>query len=101
MAKKSMVEREKKRTALIARLRNKREALRKAVANPDASYEEKMEAVVALQKLPRDSSPSRQRNRCGITGRPRGVYRKFGLARQKLREATMRGEVPGLKKASW
>ncbi|MGB0954752.1 MAG: 30S ribosomal protein S14 [Panacagrimonas sp.] len=101
MAKKSMVEREKKRAVLIARLSGKREALRKAVINPDASYEEKMEAVVALQKLPRDSSPSRKRNRCGVTGRPRGVYRKFGLARHKLREATMRGEVPGLKKASW
>jgi len=66
-----------------------------------SSYEEKAEAVIKLQKLPRDSSPSRQRNRCVLTGRPRGVYAKFGLGRNKLREATMRGDVPGLRKASW
>ena len=65
------------------------------------SYEEKMEAQAKLQKLPRDSSPSRQRSRCSLSGRPRGYYRKFGLGRNKLREATMRGDVPGLRKASW
>ena len=69
--------------------------------DPEASYEDKMEAQVKMQKLPRDSSPSRQRNRCSITGRPHGYYRKFGLSRIKLREAMMRGDVPGLTKASW
>jgi len=75
--------------------------LKKIVSNQSASFEEKMEAAVKLQKLPRDSSPARQRNRCAITGRSRGVYSKFGLGRNKLREATMRGDVPGLRKASW
>jgi len=69
--------------------------------DPDASYEAKMEASVKMQKLPRDSSPVRGRNRCALSGRPRGVYQKFGLGRNKLREATMRGDVPGLRKASW
>jgi len=75
--------------------------LKATIASEESSYDEKMEAVVALQKLPRDSSPSRGRNRCRITGRPHGVYRKFGLSRTKLREAAMRGDVPGLVKASW
>ncbi|HEX8777663.1 MAG TPA: 30S ribosomal protein S14, partial [Rhodanobacter sp.] len=66
-----------------------------------ASYEEKMEAQGKLQKLPRDASPTRQRTRCALTGRPRAVYAKFNLGRNKLREATMRGDVPGLRKASW
>ena len=101
MAKTSMVNREKKRAKLIKQHGAKREALKKTISSATASYEEKMEAAVKLQKLPRDSSKSRQRNRCGVTGRPRGVYAKFGLARHKLREAMMRGEVPGLKKASW
>ena len=79
----------------------KRAELKAIVANPKSSYEEKMEAQTKLQKLPRDASPVRQRNRCELTGRPRGVYRKFGLGRNKLREATMRGDVPGLRKASW
>jgi large subunit ribosomal protein L5 len=79
----------------------KRDALKKIISSQTASYEEKMEAVVKLQKLPRDSSESRQRNRCAITGRPRGVYAKFGLARNMLRKATMNGDVPGLRKASW
>jgi small subunit ribosomal protein S14 len=69
--------------------------------NPDLSMEELNELVVKLQKLPRDSSPVRQRNRCNLTGRPHGYYRKFGLGRNKLREATMRGDIPGLRKASW
>jgi small subunit ribosomal protein S14 len=101
MAKKSMIAREKKRTKLASRLQSKREALKATVASDESTYDEKMEAVVALQKLPRDSSPSRGRNRCRITGRPHGVYRKFGLSRTKLREAAMRGDVPGLVKASW
>jgi small subunit ribosomal protein S14 len=101
MAKTSMVNRETKREKLAKRHGAKRDALKKIISSETASYEEKMEAVVKLQKLPRDSSESRQRNRCALTGRPRGVYAKFGLARNKLREATMRGDVPGLRKASW
>jgi len=101
MAKKSMIAREKKRTKLASRYQAKREALKAIIASEESSYDEKMEAVVTLQKLPRDSSPSRGRNRCRITGRPHGVYRKFGLSRIKLREAAMRGDVPGLVKASW
>jgi small subunit ribosomal protein S14 len=101
MAKTNMINREVKRAKLAQRYAKKRAALKHIVSSPTASYEEKAAAVVALQKLPRDSSPCRQRNRCKLTGRPRGVYRKFGLARTKLREAAARGEVPGLKKASW
>ncbi len=101
MAKTSMVNRETKRTKLVKKHAVKRDALKKIVSSATASFEDKMEAVVKLQKLPRDSSPSRQRNRCAITGRSRGVYSKFGLGRNKLREATMRGDVPGLRKASW
>ncbi|MBX6421713.1 MAG: 30S ribosomal protein S14 [Sinobacteraceae bacterium] len=101
MAKTNMINREVKRAKLAQRYAKKREALKRIVSSPTASYEEKAAAVVALQKLPRDSSPCRQRKRCKLTGRPRGVYRKFGLARTKLREAAARGEVPGLKKASW
>jgi small subunit ribosomal protein S14 len=101
MAKVSMINREKKRTKLVAKYVAKRAALKAIIANPDVEFEEKQQAMFALQKLPRDSSPVRQRNRCQITGRPRGFYRKFGLSRNKLREATMRGDVPGLRKASW
>ncbi|MFT4248313.1 MAG: 30S ribosomal protein S14 [Pseudomonas sp.] len=101
MAKTSMVNRDIKREKLAKKYADKRAALKKIVSSQDASYEEKVEAATKLQKLPRDSSPSRQRNRCEISGRPRGVYRKFGLGRNKLREATMRGDVPGLRKASW
>jgi small subunit ribosomal protein S14 len=101
MAKTSMINRETKRAKLAKRYAAKRDALKKVVASPDASYEEKMDAATKLQKLPRDSSPSRQTSRCALTGRPRGVYAKFGLGRNKLREATMRGDVPGLRKASW
>lgn len=101
MAKTSMVNREIKRAKLYKRHGAKRAALQKVLKSQDASYEEKMAAQVKLQKLPRDSSASRQRNRCQLSGRPRGVYRKFGLGRNKLREATMRGDVPGLRKASW
>ena len=101
MAKKGMVNRERKRTKLVAKYANKRAELKRVIASESSSFEEKQEAVAKLQKLPRDSSPSRQRNRCAVTGRPRGVYSKFGLGRNKLREAAMNGEVPGLKKSSW
>ena len=101
MAKKSMIARESKRTKLVKQYADKREALRKTVSSEESTYDEKMEAMTALQQLPRDSSPARQRNRCRITGRPHGFYRKFGLSRNKLREAAMRGDVPGLVKASW
>jgi small subunit ribosomal protein S14 len=101
MAKTSMVNRDIKREKLAKKFADKRAALKKVISSQDASYEEKIKAVESLQKLPRDSSPSRQRNRCELSGRPRGVYRKFGLGRNKLREATMRGDVPGLRKASW
>ena len=101
MAKTSMVNREVKRTKLAKQYAAKREALKKIISSEGASYEEKMDAATKLQKLPRDSSPSRQVSRCVLTGRPKGVYSKFGLGRNKLREATMRGDVPGLRKASW
>ena len=101
MAKTSMVNRDIKREKLAKQYAAKRDALKKIISSQSASYEEKAEAVVKLQKLPRDSSPSRQRNRCELSGRPRGVYRKFGLGRNMLRKATMNGDVPGLRKASW
>lgn len=101
MAKKSMVNRELKRVKLAKRYGAKRVELKKVLVSATASYDEKMDAQAKLQKLPRDSSPTRQRNRCALSGRPRGFYRMFGLGRNKLREATMRGDVPGLRKASW
>ncbi|MBL4794217.1 MAG: 30S ribosomal protein S14 [Pseudomonadales bacterium] len=101
MAKVSMVEREKKRTKLVAKFAVKRKALQATIKSIESTDEERWEAQLKLQALPRDSSPSRRRNRCGLTGRPHGYYRKFGLSRNKLREAAMRGEVPGLVKASW
>jgi small subunit ribosomal protein S14 len=101
MAKRNMINREAKRIRLVARYAKKRAALKETIRNPGSTPEERFAAVEALQKMPRDSSKSRVRNRCKITGRSRGVYRKFGLARHKLREAAMRGEVPGLTKASW
>ncbi|MFM8341048.1 MAG: 30S ribosomal protein S14 [Methylomonas sp.] len=101
MAKKSMIAREAKRAQLIQKFDAKRNALKEIIRSPNASYEDKESAQLQLQKLPRDSSRSRLRNRCNLTGRPHGYYRKFGLSRNKLREATMRGDVPGLTKASW
>jgi len=101
MAKTSMVNRDVKRAKLAKQYAGKRDGLKKIIASVSSSYEEKAEAVIKLSKLPRDSSPCRQRNRCALTGRSRGVYAKFGLGRNKLREATMRGDVPGLRKASW
>ena len=101
MAKKSMIAREHKRTRLVAKYAAKRTAIKAVLNDDNASDEEKWDAQIALQKLPRDASPVRQQRRCQITGRPHGVYRKFGLCRNKLREAAMRGDVPGLVKASW
>ena len=101
MAKKSMIAREVKREKLVARYATKRAELKKIIRNLNTSDEERAAAVARLNSLPRDSSPSRQRKRCAITGRPHGVYRKFGLGRNKLREAAMNGEIPGLTKSSW
>ena len=101
MAKKSMIARENKRARTVARYAEKRATLKAILNNQGVSDEEKWDAQVALQKLPRDASPVRQQRRCQITGRPHGVYRKFGLCRNKLREAAMRGDVPGLVKSSW
>lgn len=101
MAKKSMVIRDVKRAALIAKYAARRAELRARAKNTRLSEGERAEAQVALQCLPRDSSASRLRNRCHLTGRPRGYYRKFGLGRSKLRDLMMRGEVPGVVKASW
>lgn len=101
MAKTSMINREAKRQKTVAKYAEKRAALKVIIANPKSTDEERWDAQVALQKQPRDASKSRIRNRCRITGRPHGVYRKFGLGRNKLREAAMRGDVPGLVKSSW
>jgi small subunit ribosomal protein S14 len=101
MAKKSMIARELKRTQTAKKYALKRAALKEIIASTTASDEDVWEAQISLQKLPRDASPTRQRRRCVLTGRPHGVYRKFGLCRNKLREAAMRGDVPGLVKASW
>ena len=101
MAKKSMIARDNKRAATIEKYAERRAALKARIKDPQLSMEETFAAVEELQKLPRDASPVRLRNRCSLTGRPRGYYRKFGLARNKLREAAMNGEVPGLVKSSW
>ncbi|MGI6408405.1 MAG: 30S ribosomal protein S14 [Gammaproteobacteria bacterium] len=101
MAKKSMINRELKRQRTVAKFAEKRAALKAVIANPNSTPEERWEAQIALQKQPRDASAARLRNRCRITGRPHGVYRKFGLGRNKLREAAMRGDIPGLVKSSW
>jgi small subunit ribosomal protein S14 len=101
MAKTSMVNRQKRREQIVKKYAAKRARLKEIIRDPKSGSAERDEAVATLQALPRDSSASRLRNRCQITGRPRGYYRKFGLSRTKLREATMRGEIPGLGKASW
>jgi small subunit ribosomal protein S14 len=101
MAKKSMVARENKRARTVAKYAAKRAKLKETIANVNATDDARWEAQIALQKLPRNASPVRQQRRCQITGRPHGVYRKFGLCRNKLREAAMRGDVPGLVKSSW
>jgi len=96
-----MVEREKRRARVVKKHATKRAKLKELIRSPRSSPEERVAAQAALQSMPRDASPSRQRNRCAITGRSRGVYRKFGLARVKIREVAARGEIPGLAKASW
>ncbi len=101
MAKKSMIQRELKRAKLVARQADKRAKLKAIIKNVNSSDDERAEAQAKLNALPRDGSPTRQRKRCSITGRPHGVYRKFGLGRNKLREGAMKGEIPGLTKASW
>lgn len=101
MAKKSMIMRELKRTKLVARYAVKRKELKAIIRNIHSSDDERRAAQEKLNAMPRDSSPTRQRARCAITGRPHGVYRKFGLGRNKLREGAMKGEIPGLTKASW
>ncbi|MFD1218029.1 MULTISPECIES: 30S ribosomal protein S14 [Microbulbifer] len=101
MAKKSMIAREDKRARTAAKYAEKRQELKAIIASTTTSDEEKWEAQLKLQQLPRDASPVRQQRRCRITGRPHAVYRKFGLCRNKLREAAMRGDVPGLVKSSW
>jgi len=101
MAKKSMIAREVKRAKTVQRYAAKRAVLKEIIQGPKSSEEDKQAAMLALQKMPRDASPVRMRNRCSITGRPKGYYRKFGLGRNKLREQTMAGNIPGLGKASW
>ena len=101
MAKLCMLEREKRRTQSVKKHAARRKALKALIISAKAGMEERLDAARKLNKLPRDSSPSRQHNRCKLTGRPHGYYRKFGLGRNKLREAAMRGDVPGLVKASW
>ena len=101
MAKTSMIMREKKREKLVKQHAAKRAKLREIISSPKSTDDEREDAQRKLQSLPRDSASSRMRNRCAITGRPRGVYRKFGLGRTKLRESTMRGDIPGFRKASW
>jgi len=101
MAKQSMIEREKKRAKVVAKFAIKRDALKKASVDMAKSYEERMAAMEGLAALPRNASPVRQRNRCRLTGRPHGVYKKFGLSRNMLRELAMQGDIPGLRKASW
>ena len=101
MTRKALVQRELKRVKTVERFAQKRAVLKKIINDSNASYEEKNEARTKLQKLPRNASPSRLRNRCAISGRPKGFYRKFGLGRNKLREEAMKGNIPGLHKASW
>lgn len=101
MAKKSMIARDQQRIKIAARFSAKRAAIKDVINDRRASAEQIDEALRKLQKLPRDASPTRQQRRCRVSGRPHAVYRKFGLSRIKLREAVMRGDVPGVVKASW
>ncbi len=101
MAKMSMINRELKRTKMVAKFAEQRATLKAVISDVKVSDEDRLAAILKLQSLPRDSSPVRQRNRCGLTGRPHGYFRKFGLARNKLRELVMQGDVPGVVKASW
>lgn len=101
MAKTSMIERETKRAKTVAKYAEKRVELKAIIRNPNTSDEDRWNAQIKLQKLPRDANPIRQQRRCKLTGRPHAVYRKFGLCRNKLREHAMRGQVPGVVKSSW
>lgn len=101
MAKTALINREAKRRATVKKYAARRKALLEIINNPKVAPEERQAARLKLQQLPRDASPVRLRNRCALTGRPRGVYRKFGLGRAKLRELALRGEIPGVIKASW
>ena len=101
MAKTNMIERDKRRVVTARKYAELRTRLKETIRSPKSSPEERPAAQAKLQTLPRDASPTRQRNRCALTGRSRGVYSKFGLARTKLREVAARGEIPGLAKASW
>jgi small subunit ribosomal protein S14 len=101
MAKTNMIQREKRRSQVVRKYAVKRAQLKEIIRSPKSSPEQRLAAQAQLQSQPRDASPSRHRNRFQITGRSRGVYRKFGLARSKIREVAMRGEIPGLGKASW
>jgi small subunit ribosomal protein S14 len=101
MAKLALINREAKRAKLVAKFAAKRAALTAIIDNAKLADDERMAARLKIQQLPRNANPSRQRNRCALTGRPRGVFRKFGLCRNKLREFAMRGEVPGMTKSSW
>ncbi|MEQ1591053.1 MAG: 30S ribosomal protein S14 [Thiobacillaceae bacterium] len=101
MAKLSLINREEKRARTVKKFASKRADLKAVIGNSKTSDEDRMAAYLALQALPRNASPVRQRNRCSLTGRPRGVFSKFGLGRTKLREYAMKGEIPGIVKASW
>jgi len=101
VAKLALIEREKKRARLVAKYAARRAELKAIIDDAGKSDEERYAARLDLQQLPRNANPTRQRNRCAITGRPRGTFRKFGLARNKIREIAFRGEIPGLTKASW
>lgn len=101
MAKLALINREEKRRRLVQKYAEKRAKLKAIIRDPARSEEERMSARLKLQALPRNASPTRLRNRCKLTGRPRGVFRKFGLCRNKIRELAMRGEIPGVIKASW
>jgi small subunit ribosomal protein S14 len=101
MAKLSLINREVKRARMVKKFASKRAEIKAVIADSKTSYDDRMAAYQALQSLPRNASPVRQRNRCALTGRPRGVFSKFGLGRTKLREYAMKGEIPGIVKASW
>ena len=101
MAKKSMINRELKREKMVAKYAEKRANLKAIISDVNASDEDRLDAMLELQSLPRNSSPVRLRNRCAITGRPHGYFRKFGLSRNMVRERVMQGDVPGVRKASW
>ncbi len=101
MAKLALINRDEKRRAVVAKFAAKREKLMATINDQSASEEDRFQARLKLQQLPRNASPVRLRSRCQLTGRPRGVYRKFGLGRSKLRELAFKGEIPGVVKASW